>query len=233
MDIYLHLLCPAAHQSPKSQNKNKGFTLVEILLAMALAGIVTAGIYSLYNSQQKSYATQEQRSQLQARMRTALYFLERDISMAGCDPTGKTDAGIILASSSTIRLTADRDADGDPTEYNEDITYGLYTSGGVKKLGRKTPATASNQPVAEYIDALDFVYLDADGNPLATPVTDPRKIRSIQITLVGRTAAPDPNYRDTTVYRNQQGGVILGPQKDGYRRLLLSAEVLCRNMALK
>ncbi|RLB42453.1 MAG: hypothetical protein DRH12_05685 [Deltaproteobacteria bacterium] len=210
-----------------------GFTLVELLLAVVLAGIVTAGIYSLYRSQQKSYAAQEELSQLQAKMRTALYFLERDISMAGCDPTGQANAGIVFAMDNSIRMTMDRDADGDATEYDEDITYSLYNSSGVIKLGRKTPATATNQPVAEYIDALDFVYLGPDGSPLATPVSDPKKIKSVQITIVGRTARADPGYRDTHVYKNQQGDVILGPMNDGYRRMLLSTEVLCRNLALK
>lgn len=216
-----------------NKKETAGFTLVELLLAMVLAAVVTAGIYSLYRFQQKSYAAQEQLSQLQTKMRTALYFLERDISMAGCDPTGGSNAGIITATSSSIRITEDRNANGDPTEYNEDITYSLYTASGIRKLGRKTPATASNQPIAEYIDALDFVYLDKHGNVLPAPVSDPGKIMSVQITLLGRTAKPVPGFKDTTVYKNQQGTVIFGPANDGYRRLLLTTQVLCRNMAVK
>ena len=94
-------------------------------------------------------------------------------------------------------------------------------------------ATASNQPVVQYIDALDLVYLDKDGNALSTPVSDTRKIRSVQITLLGRTAKVVPGYKDTTIYTNQQGDVIFGPANDGYRRLLLTTEVLCRNLALR
>lgn len=215
------------------RSNTAGFTLVELLLAMVLAGVVTAGIYSLYRSQQRSFAAQDELSQLQARMRAALYFLERDISTAGCDPTGTAGATILYADSSVIRVTEDRNSNGDATEYNEDITYSLYTSSGIKKLGRKTPATASNQPVVQYIDALDLVYLDKDGNALSTPVSDTRKIRSVQITLLGRTAKVVPGYKDTTIYTNQQGDVIFGPANDGYRRLLLTTEVLCRNLTLR
>ena len=209
-----------------------GFTLVELLVAMVLAGIVTTGIYSLYRSQQKSFAAQEQFAELQARMRTALYFLERDISMAGCDPTGTAGAGIVTATHDSIRVTEDRNANGDASEYNEDITYSLYTSSGVVKLGRKTPASAHNQPVAEYIDALDFVYLDSNGHKIAPPI-DPKKIRSVQITLVGRTSKMLPDYKDTNTYKNQQGKVILQPPNDAYMRMILTTEVLCRNLALK
>lgn len=218
------------------KKETAGFTLVELLVAMVLAAVVMVGIYSLYGFQQRFYAAQEELSQLQAKMRTALYFLERDISMAGCDPTGGSNAGIISATSSSIRITEDRNANGDPTEYNEDITYSLYTASGIRKLGRKTPATASNQPIAEYIDALDFVYLDKDGNvlnPNLSTVSDPRKVRSVQITLVGRTSKPVSGYKDTAIYKNQQGTVIFGPANDGYRRLLLTTEVVCRNLALK
>ncbi len=226
-------LFPKIKNLKRALDKSHGFTLVELLVAVVLAGVVTAGIYSLYRSQERSFAAQNHLSQLQAKMRTALYFLERDISTAGCDPTGTANAGILYADSNSIRLTADRNANGDATEYDEDITYSLYSSSGAMALGRKTPATASNQPVAQYIDAFDLVYLDEDGQPLATPVSDLRKIRSVQITLVGRTEKPDPSFKDNTVYKNQQGQAIFGPPNDGYRRLRLTTEVLCRNLALE
>ena len=41
-------------------NKNKGFTLIEILVSLAILGIVLAGIYSVYTMQHKSYIVQEQ-----------------------------------------------------------------------------------------------------------------------------------------------------------------------------
>jgi len=215
--------------------KTHGFTLVELLLAMVLAGVVTVGIYSLYRSQQRSFAAQDELSQLQAKMRTALYFMERDIASAGCDPTGKANAGILYASSNKIILTEDRNANGDATEYNEDVSYYIYLASGISKLGRETPA-GHKQPVAEYIDALDFVYLDRHGNvlnPHMSTVSNPQEIRSVQITLVARTTKPVSGFKDTTVYKNQQGDTIFGPANDGYRRLLMTTQVLCRNLALK
>ena len=208
-----------------------GFTLVELLIAVAISGIVMGGIYSVYLSQQTSYTAQAQATALEQNVRAAVYFMQRDISMAGCDPSGTAHAGILTATAHAIRLTEDLNGDGDAAEYNEDISYSLYTSGGIQKLGRKTPFTASNQPVAEGVDVLDFVYLDGARHVLPTPVSDPSKIRSVQVTLLVRSDRPDPHYLNTIVYRNQSGDVIFGPGNDHFRRRLLTVEVRCRNLA--
>jgi hypothetical protein len=137
----------------------------------------------------------------------------------------------------SIRVTEDLNGDGDPSEYNEDITYSLYIpTDGIQKLGRRSPYEknnhpVSNQPVVESVDALNFVYLDAAQNVLAAPVDDPSKIRSVQITLVVRADRAQPGYVDSTIYRNQEGDVIFGPANDHNRRRLVTAEVRCRNLA--
>jgi type IV pilus assembly protein PilW len=208
-----------------------GFTLVELLIAVAISGIVMGGIYSVYLSQQTSYTAQAQATAMEQNVRAAVYFMQRDISMAGCDPSGTAHAGILSATAHAIRLTEDLNGDGDAAEYNEDISYSLYTSGGIKKLGRKSPFTASNQPAAEGVDVLDFVYLDGARHVLPTPVPDPSKIRSVQVTLLVRSDKPDPHYLNTIVYRNQSGDVLFGPGNDHFRRRLLSVEVRCRNLA--
>ena len=210
---------------------SRGFTLVELLLAVAIAGVVMAGVYSVYISQESSYVAQAQVTALEQKVRAAMFFMQRDISMAGCDPTGHAGAGILTAGSHSIRFTEDLNGDGDPAEYNEDITYALYTSKGIQKLGRKSPFTATNQPVIEGVDALDFVYLDAAGNVLPAPVSDPSRIRSIQITLVVRGEKMDPHFSNTTIYRNQFDVPVFGPANDHFRRRLLTAQVLCRNLA--
>ncbi len=231
-----------------SINKD-GFTLTELLIAMAIAGIVMAGVYSAYSSQQRSYIAQEQVAAVQQNLRVAMYFMEREIRMAGCDPKGSAGAGIRTASPNSIRITMDitggetdgldndgdsnideadeaNFGDGDTNDVNEDVTYSLYTSDGIQKLGRKKPSTY-NQPVAENIDALNLVYLDKDENPTITLA----EIRSVQITLVARTARGNRGFKDTAVYINQQGAAVLGPKNDHFRRKLLTTQVCCRNLA--
>ena len=230
-------------------NNKKAFTLIELLVALAISGVVMTGIYSAYYSQQKSYITQEQVAAMQQELRAAMYIMQREIRMAGCDPIGSAGAGIQTPNTNSITFTLDitggesdgkdndndgsvdegderRFSDGFCDDTNENITYSLYTADGIQKLGRDTGG--GNQPVAENIDALDFVYLDSNGTPTAT-ISD---IRSVQITMVARAGKGDPGYTNNTSYKNQQGTTIYVALNDNFRRKLSTAEVECRNLGL-
>ena len=210
-----------------SIKSKKGFTLVELLVAMAVTGIVMVGVYSAYYTQQKSYVTQEQVAGMQQNIRAAMSSMERDIRLAGYDPTGSSGVSISGASSSSFQFTYDYDGDG-LIGSGESINYQLYTTGeGIQAL-RRTPGGSA---LAEHIDALDFVYLDKDGNPTTTT----SDIRAVQVTLVARTARVSDGYTDTTVYRNQQNTPIYTPSGANveYRRRMLQTEIRCRNLGLE
>ena len=62
--------------------EEKGFTLVELLVAVFVAGIVMTAVYSAYSSQQKSYTVQEQMAEMQQNLRSAMFMMTREIRMA-------------------------------------------------------------------------------------------------------------------------------------------------------
>jgi type IV pilus assembly protein PilW len=209
-------------------NNKRGFTLIELLVAMGLSAVVMASIGYVYLTQQNSYLVQEQLAATQQNLRAAMYIMEREIRMAGYDPTEKSDAGIVTFGPNTIAFKSDLNADRDTSDTDEEVTYSLYTSDGIQKLGRKSPSTAASQPVAENIDVLNFVYLNENGG-IATTTS---QIRSVQVTVVARTDRPDPRYRDTIVYKNIWGDTILGAQNDQFRRRMLGTTIKCRNLWL-
>ena len=86
---------------------NKGFTLTELLVATALSSMVMGGIYSSFYSQQKTFVAQEQTAAMQQNLRSAMYLMEREIRMAGYDPTGDAGAGIHTANANSIRIMKD------------------------------------------------------------------------------------------------------------------------------
>ena len=227
-------------QMSKLVNK-QGFSLMEVLIAMVIAGIVMAAIYSVYYSQQKSYVAQEQIAAMQQNLRVAMYRMEREIRMAGYDPRRDAAADIQTAGPNTINFTLDitntagtGDPDGLLDGPNENITYSLDDNDG----DGDNDLERNNNLIAENIDTLNFVYLgeagplDDDGN--GNVVASIPLIRSIQITLVARTGRRDPGYTDTKAYYNQQDLVnpILPAQNDNVRRRPLTAQIRCRNLGL-
>ena len=239
----------------RNTKRQQGFTLVELLAAMVITGVVVGGIYSAYYSQQKSYLAQEEVAAMQQNLRAAMHLIERDIRLAGYDSNRSAGAGIKAAGANSIRFTsdihdgADNDADGgidepdeegngdgDTLDPGEDFTYlRLDPDGnGVFDLYRRDAVAGTDQLIALNVDAINFVYLDNGGMAISQPIliTNLSAIRSVQITMVVRAGRRDPGYRDTAVYTNQQGTVILPRQNDGFRRRLLSCEIKCRNLGL-
>lgn len=213
----------------------KGMTLLEILIALLIGGIVMTAIYQTTQSLQQSYLLQQGIANMQQNLRVAMFMMVSEIRMAGYDPSGKADAGIVSAvpasmpspaDDAMVRFTRDLNGDGDTEDSAEDITYSLYRSNGIQKLGRRNPTL--NRPVIKHVDALDFVFLDEQNHE--TDVEE--EIRSIQISIVVRIEREDKNYLDRTEYRNQKNRVIFGPAGDGYRRSMLTSQIRCRNLGL-
>jgi type IV pilus assembly protein PilW len=193
-----------------SKNKENGFTLVELLIAMTIGLIILTALSSTFLMQRKIYDVQEQIVEMVQTARAAMDMMTREIRMAGYDPTDSAGAGIVTVTSNSINFTLDitDDAetgppDGDTGDSNENITYSLYTEDGIQKLGRKSTSTAVNQPVAENVEDLQ---ISQSGN-------------SINVSLIARTYKPDPDYTDPTY-------------GDHYRRYTLTSVITPRNLNL-
>lgn len=66
-----------------NRNKNKGFTLIELMIAMAIVSLVMTAIVSAFISQQDSYDTQEQVAVMQQNGRAAMSAFSLDVRIAG------------------------------------------------------------------------------------------------------------------------------------------------------
>jgi type IV pilus assembly protein PilW len=223
------------------RTRNEGFTLVELLVSMAIGLIVLSAVYSTYTTQQKSYVLQEQVASMQQNLRAAMYFIVREIRMAGCDPTGDALAGITGAGPTSISFTrdirssddlTDHTADGDTNDTGESITYQFVDSDGD---GVNDRITRNNQALAENIDALDFVYLNASGTVLdddgnGNVTTNIPSIVSVQVTVVARTGRGDRGYTNQQTFSNRQGRPLLAAQNDNFHRKDLTSLIRCRNL---
>lgn len=177
----------------KDNTKNSGFTLVELLIAMVITTIVAASVFSVYQNQQNAQLAQKQVIEMQQSLRMALYTMTSEIRMAGYDPNNTDTAGIIAAGngSNGNPLTFSFVED-ETTDALKIISYDLYVGlgDGDTDIGRAVGAAGTRQPLAENIQSLNFVYLDANGAVTAV-LAD---IRSVQMTIVATIDSNEKNY---------------------------------------
>lgn len=64
----------------------RGFTLVELMVTLAVSSIALAGMYGVYKAQVQSYVTQNAVVDTQQNLRNTFYVMQRTIRMAGFDP---------------------------------------------------------------------------------------------------------------------------------------------------
>lgn len=164
-----------------------GFTLIEVMVTLAISGIAMAAIYGVFISSSQSYRTQEGVVDAQQRARVGIDFMVRNIRMAGLNPMGTAAAGIEVATPTNIRFTADRDMDGAINPNNdEQLTY-TFAGGTLSQIRDQTlNLPGSTQPLIDMVSAMNFTYLDADGLVTAT-LADIRSV-IISITCQGTGA---------------------------------------------
>lgn len=88
-------------------NRQSGFSLIELMIAMAISGFVLAGIYGAYQDQLMTSMTQERIVDLNQNLRAAIVTIERDLRMGGANPTGAAPAGITTAEAGFLVVATD------------------------------------------------------------------------------------------------------------------------------
>lgn len=247
----------------KCQLKNKGFTLIEIMVSMVISSLVIAGVYGVYTIQQRSYTVQEQVSEMQQRIRAAVDFMSREMRMAGYDPPEPYDPGntcqgaiinqanmtatqgnLIFFDFSYCEVTADINAK--PISYTSAMRRSRYQlDNGVLGLWRDNDISPT--AIAEGVDAVEFQYLGQGGVVLSAPV-DRAAIRAVQISMLVRSTYPDMKYTDSTEYKpasvldaERQRLTVpawnisprTNPPNDNFHRRLLITTIYLRNMGVQ
>ena len=188
------------------QNKESGFTLVELLIAMAVGLIVLSAVVSTFIIQRKTFDVQEQTTEMTQNARAAMDLMTREIRMAGYNPTGATFDGV-THSTTELKIQADLNGDGDTTSgSNEIITYSYDNTN--NQIDRKLGAAGTPNALAENIQNFTFQYLDSSG----AATTTSSEIRQIRITITARTAKPDQNYGLNSGYRTYTLTTSITPQ---------------------
>lgn len=219
-----------------------GFTLIELIVTLAISGVVMTGMYTSFQSQNDSYQAQDQVVEMQQNIRAAAELIAQEVRSAGYDRTRSAGSGLVTTTADRLGFTQDINADGDTADTDEAVTYGFSTANdadadgiadtGSASLGRNSGSATGTGgsgflPIAENFHAIEFRYLDGDGNVTAT-VGD---MRTVQVTMLARARRPDPSYTNSNVYQTPSG-TNWGPFDDHFRRRFQSITILCRNLGL-
>lgn len=120
-------MCPET-----GKEREAGFTLVELLVVVAILGIVTMAVSNLYISNQRSSSTTEEVSDVQQNVRVALDFLSRDIRNAGF----LLPVGTPAVNTAPYFLCRDLNADDDCLDVGESFNLILQTAAPSGKIAR-------------------------------------------------------------------------------------------------
>ena len=150
-----------------------GFSLVELLVVVAVLGLVMAGALGLLESGMRTYALGAARTEAQQAARVGLERMAKELRQAGYDPAGAAVAAIVAAEPTRLVFQVDANGNGviDPTR--ERITYVLRDD------VLRRDAGGGAQPIVEGVRRLELSYFDGNG----APTVDPARVRAIRIRI--------------------------------------------------
>jgi len=197
----------------------KGFTLTELLVALAISIMVVGSATLLAGQMQMSYRRQLEASTAQQEGRYAIEWIERYIRAAGNNPYRVTTSACPAAGTAFQAIRIDPNAngvsddirlqmDGSPadgliggslaacTEANEDVTIALDSQNRVITLRDNNVGNVSVPRSDTIVSSLRFVYRD----PTHAVTTNPNNIAFVETTVTVQSRLNDMNAGQRITY---------------------------------
>jgi prepilin-type N-terminal cleavage/methylation domain-containing protein len=182
-------------------SKNKGFSLVELLIAMAITLILLGVATSLFAGALGTRSRESRRTDALTSARAALGAISREISNSGY---GLTNNGIVAADSNAqkIHFRANLlNEDYETGDVGEDVTY--YFDSATKSIVRYDPnTTPTTSVIVNKISNVTFSYFDysaASSTPttVTTPSANTGRVR-ITVMVELEPVVGQPNNQSVT-----------------------------------
>ncbi len=180
--------------------KQKGVTLIELLVALVICAVVIGAIYRLFIIQTRAYTVQDQVVEIQQTVRSAMEVLLRDLRMTGYDDDSAastvaiaTAIPVVAANSITVSY-----------EYNLQIYQVAYWTDAFQTLWRQLTINGAGQPadiLLQNVNNLAFTYgidTDEDGDVdswVAAGGVGTSKVVAVSVTLTARSTSVNPDVQ--------------------------------------
>jgi prepilin-type N-terminal cleavage/methylation domain-containing protein len=168
----------------KTKN-SRGFSLIEILIGIAILGVLLTAIYSLFMSANKSQISQDLEVEMQQNARSALDFMVREL---------KGMSAIICLENTTTTCpgtTGDKIVFTSVTDPTDTRIFSWSSTDNILRFSKAPSGSEDRQPLADNITAISLTSFDANNNS----TTALGSVRRIDITLTARTSRIDPNTK--------------------------------------
>jgi type IV pilus assembly protein PilW len=193
-------------QTERALPTHGGFSLLELLIVLAVFSFIVGGIFSNLTQSQTRYQFEQEVAEVQQTARNAVDLMEREIKLAGFPIPSYYDsalnwtsanservaAGFITLGATNLVFEADLAEDGivDRVEYRL-LNGVLERSARNKTAGGGAPA-AVYQTLATNVTGLTFSYLNSSGST----TTIQSEVRSVGILFNINTTSVDPQNRN-------------------------------------
>jgi type IV pilus assembly protein PilW len=187
--------------------KERGVTLIELLVTLVISSIVVAGIYRVFIAQSKAYTVQDQVAEVQQTVRSALDILLRDLRMAGYDddspnsPIAITTPIVYPVADSSITVSYAYYDSGTASYQRHTVQY--WRDAPTSRLFRLLTVDDVAQPqeiLLENVDAFNLTYgVDEnedgamDGAWVSAANVGALKVVAVTVTITGRPEKVDAN----------------------------------------
>ncbi len=151
-----------------------GFTLIELMVALVVAGVVGMGILKLFIVQHQAYLRQDAGILATQNARAGFNVMLKEMANAGYDPRGKNVAGVTRWTSDSFGWTADLNADGDVADGGESILY--YYAADSSALMRRADGVTS--PVTDGVTGLSLSYFKDAAGTVSTSASEIHQVRA-------------------------------------------------------